>query len=583
MLKPPPSSLLRLRIAGCLVPVGAAALVAVLPGRAAAQVSTGGIGFGDILPNVGTDARVGDLRPQLESFLNPAVPLSVRPAWIVQPAIEDDVGVTDNALRVSAPRRADVFTIIAPSVTVSGDTRRLQVNLAYNPLIVLYANNGSQNQVYQYFNGQALATIVPDAVFVDLRGSISESSLTSGFNNAQTQSFNRQNTVQTTTFEVSPYYQHRFGGYGQGELRYTIARTLQDDQGQNITNLPTQQNFGQPGYGGIGNLTTQTESGTFSTGENLGRFNDNFTVAATQYSGSGSYVGAYRNEIQNEFGFALNHSLTALAGIGYQDLTYGGTPGYRLNAGTYNVGFRYAPNPETALTVLYGRHDGGSQVEFTGEASPTARTRFVTRYTTGITSDLQQSQAFLNNTTVGSGGAVTDTATGAPVLNNNNFNGVQNGVYRLTRFSASLSFLQERDSYSLSVSNEVRTALTSTPTLLGNGVVPSGTNTNSTFGSLAWQHDLSPNMNLSTIGQYGVATNTGQFIGTGNQNTRTLSVTTALSRQFTETLSGSVRYSYTNQSGGTFGNSFNQFGVNNGFNTGSYSENLLFVGLRKSF
>ncbi len=581
MRKPPHSKRKRLVFAGSTIRLGFAAsasALALMTGAASAQISTGGIGFGNILPNVGVDPRMGDLRPQLESFLNPAAPIAARPTYLIQPSIDGQVGVTDNALRQAAPRRADVFTVISPSIAVSGDTRLLQVNLAYSPQAVIYANTSSQNQVYQYFNGQALATIVPNAVFVDVRGAITESSLTSGFNQPQTQSLNRNDTVQTTTFEVSPYVQHRFGGLGTGELRYTIARTLQDTQGNQSNNPGTNLNFGQPGYGGLGNLTTQTESGTFTSGEDLGRFNDQFTASATQYAGSGSYVGAYRNEIQNEFGFAINRAVTALAGIGYQDLFYNGTPGYRLNAGTYNVGARYEPSPDAQFTIIYGRHDGGSQVEFDGAFSPTARTRFVTSYTTGITTDLQQSQNLLNSTTVGPGGRVTANGTGAPVLTNG-FNGVQDGVYRLNRFSASLSFLQERDSYALSVSNEVRTSLTNTPTLLGNGVVPAGTNTNTTFGTLSWQHDLSPNTSLSTTGQYGITTNTGQFVGTGSQNTRTIQLIASLNRVFTETLSGTLRYSYTNQTG----NNVNQFNSITGFNTGSYSENVLLLGVHKSF
>ena len=563
------------------MPVGLATMAAAAP--AAAQISTGGIGFGNILPNVGVDPRVGDFRQDLQNFLTPAPSTAVQPPFLIQPAIEVDVGATDNALRVNNPRRADVFTIIAPSLAVSGDTRRLQVNLSYNPEAVLYAQTPSQNQVYQYFNGQILATIVPDTLFVDARGSITQSSLLGGFNQPQNQSLNANNTVQTTTFEVSPYLQHRFGGIGSGELRYTIARTLQDDQGNQVINPNTTQNFGQAGFGSIGNLTTQSESGTFTTGEDLGRFNDSFTGIATQYYGSGSYVGAYRNELQNEVGFALNHSFSILAGFGYQDLFYSGTPAYRLNAGTYNVGFRWAPSPDTNFTILYGRHDGSNQVEFDGELAPTARSRFVTSYTTGITSDLQQNQSFLNNTTVAAGGLVTATNTGAPVLNSG-FNGVQNGVYRLTRFSASLSLLQERNSYSVFASNEVRTALTSTPTLFNNAIIPAGTNTNTTFGGVSWQHDLSPNTTLVASGQYGVTNNTGQFVGIGNQSTTTFQLTAVLSHQFTETLSGTLRYTFTDQTGNSVGTQFgNQINTFNGFNTGSYSENSVLLGLRKSF
>ena len=189
----PPSPSIRTRrpqSAGPLAALLAPGAALLLAAPAHAQVNTGGIGFGNILPNYGVDATTGDLRSQLESFLNPNASTVAHPAFLITPSIDGSIGATDNALRVQTPRRADLFTVIAPAVTVTGDTRLLQVNLSYNPNIVLYAQNSSQNQVYQYFNGQALGTIVPDAVFIDLRGNITESSLTGGFNQPQSQSLN---------------------------------------------------------------------------------------------------------------------------------------------------------------------------------------------------------------------------------------------------------------------------------------------------------------------------------------------------------------------------------------------------------
>lgn len=552
-------------------------------------------GIGGLLPNVGTDPTAGNIRPQLERFLQPQTSLVGRPAWLFTPAIETDFGVTDNVYRAAAPRRTDVFTLITPQLVVSGDTAHVTANLAYSPQFTVYANTGSQTQVAQYFNGQALATILPDAVFLDLRGSITQSSLTNGgFNQVQTQSYGNQNTVQTETFSISPYATQRFGGWGTGTVRYTFTRSLQDNQGnqnnQPFVNTSNTLNSvsGQSGYGSVGNLSTSTEYATFTTGENFGRYNLTPSVSATQYSGSGSYNGAYRNEAQVQLAYAINHKFSLTSSIGYQDLAYAGTPasfgyagstGYRFNGATYSVGFTYAPNPDTKLSIQYGRLDGGDQVSFDGEFSPSPRTRFLARYSTAITSDLQQSQSQLANTTVGNSGIVTDTRTGAPVTNGG-YNGLQNGVYRLNRFSATLLYLQERDSYSFSIGNDQRTTLTTTPTYLNNGLVPAGTNTNSTYASVQWQHDLSPDMNFSTSAQYGISTNTGQLVGAGNQNSATLSLSAILSRTFTQTLTGSLRYTYANVSGGQV---FATSGLNNAFNTGNYSVNTLLVGLHKSF
>ncbi len=575
-------------------PLGVAAGLAgmcLLAHPASAQYSTAGQPYtGGILPNVGTDSRVGDLRPQLQSYFQSlAAPSSTTPAWTITPSLGVDIGLTDNALRTNSPRRADIYTNISPTLVLSGDTARLKVNLAYSPQITVYATQNSQNQVSNYFNGQALATIVPDAVFLDLRGNVSVSSLAgNGINNGASQTNNRQNNVQTITVSATPYAEHRFGGWGTARIGYSVTRTLQDRQDDNtlVVNNQALSNFGSPGYGAVGNLTTQRERASFTTGENLGRWNNILVIEAIQYNGSGSYRGAHRNQVQNEVGYALTRKVTLLGGFGYQDIRYAGVPPVRINEPTWNFGARYAPNPDSTVTILYGRRDAITSISFDGQFAPTSRTRLIGRYSTGLTTDIEEAQNVLSTTTVGPTGLVTDSATGAPVGNSSSF-GVQNGIYKVKRFSATGLLLQDRDSYSVTFTSEDRTTSTTTPSLLNNTVIPAGTNSTSVSASASWQHELAPDLSSTASAQYSLTNNTQQYLGGNGGQQRTLSLTAALSKQFTTSLSGSLRYTYTDQSGGQAGTL--QFGQtasgNQGLflNRGSYTENLLLVGLRKSF
>lgn len=564
---------------------------------AQAQIGNGGGAqpfTGGILPQLGTDTRIGDLRPQLQSYFDAqAAPRITTPAWIVTPSIGVDVGATDNALRTSTRQRADVFTTLTPGLAIIGDTPRLKVNLFYSPQITVYASSPSQNQINQALDAQARGIIVPDALFIDARGSISTTSLSgNGLSQYQTAAYNRQDTVQTTSFSVTPYAEHRFGSDGTGRIGYSLARTMQDtqaSQGQinqlnqnqfNQNGLQNNQttainNFVTPGYGALGNLTTQRERGSFTSGENLGRFNS-FTVAeAIQYMGNGVYSGAYRNQLEEEIGFALTRRITLLAGVGYQDIRYGGTPVIRVNEPSWNFGARYSPNPDSTITALYGRHDGITSISFDGQYAPTARTRIIGRYSTGITSDIEEAQSVLDSTTVGPTGLVTDTATGAPVGGSSS--GIDNGIYKLKRLSIEALLLQERDTYSASITTEDRTALSnSSASYLGNGFVPAGTTTNSVYASVNWQHDLAPGLNSVLLGSYGITSSSSNVLVGNSGQQRTFSISAALNKQFTETLSGSVRYIFNDQSGGRVGSGF-------GGNNGSYTSNIVLVGFRKSF
>jgi hypothetical protein len=74
---------------------------------------------------------------------------------------------------------------------------------------------------------------------------------------------------------------------------------------------------------------------------------------------------------------------------------------------------------------------------------------------------------------------------------------------------------------------------------------------------------------------YGVS-NTGVFFGNPGSSQDTFQVYTGLTHTFTETLSGSVSYSHAERFGGAISNVPSNFG-------GTASQNLVLVGLRKSF
>ncbi len=533
---------------------------------------------GGLLPATGVGGRGQDLRSNLEGLL-PNLPVrSIGRAWTISPSIGVDVGVTDNPGGSGRSSSVDAFTMISPTVALTGDTSRLTVRLNYAPEVYLYARTSGQNRVSQSLNASTLVTIVPETFFLDLRGLISEQSRTGSnqlVNQQNNQFLSRQDTIRSVSFSATPYLQHRFAGWGTGRIGYSIARTLQDSQdGLNTFNNGLNTFDTSPGFGTTGNLTTQRERASFVTGENLGRINNETILEAVQYSGSGAYHGAYRNTVSNELGYAVSRTITLLGGIGYQDLRFSGAPGYRLREPTWNVGTRLSPNADSTITVLYGRRDGSTQVSFDGSYSPTARTRIFGRYSTGISSDAEDQQSVLQTTSVGPTGLLVDSVTGAPVSATNSF-GTQNGINRIKRLSFTALLLMDRDSFSATVTNEDRTTLTPSTSFLGNTVAP-GTSSSSTTGSLGWQHDLNPVTSLSTTVSYGVSNNATLLGNAGGGSQNTFSASASLGHTFTETLTGSVRYSYTDRSGGQGNNLPATLG-------GNSTQNLLLVGLRKSF
>ncbi len=537
-----------------------------------------------VLPAASVDVRTGDLRQQLKGYQQSAQDRAAQPAWIVSPSVGVDVGLTDNALLTQRARQVDAFTVISPTMIISGETSRLKVNLAYSPVGYVYASTSSQNRFDQYLNGSVTGVLVPELLFLDLRGSIAQQSRVGGLG-ANNNQFNPQDQVQSITISATPYVEHRFGGWGTGRVGYSISRTLQDT-GSNNTNFTNSQNIGLQnftnlGTGITGNLTTQRERGTFVTGENLGRFNNFTTVEAVQYYGAGAYHGAYRNIISNDVGYAVTRTITVVVGAGYQDLYFSGTPGYRVSEPIWNAGVRFTPAPDSTISIGVARRDGANSLYLDAALSPTARTRLYSRYSEGLTTDAEDQQNLLASTTIGSTGLLTDSVTGAPVASTSALFGTQNGLFRLRRFSLDGSLLLNRDVLNASVVNEDRSNISAVsfgPGTSSNGllpILPAGSASNGTFGTLTWQHELTPVLTSSVSVSYGVTTYSNLGAGQSQASDTSRIGQAALSYVFTPTLTGNARYSFTqrtsNQAQTIFGNQ------------GSYVANQVLVGLRKSF
>ena len=557
------------------------------PGAGSAAAAPSGLGT-STLPSLGSGVRVGDLRSQLERLLPRAVlPRSTAPAVQFFPSIGVDVGFTDNAARRgtrSGTRSggADVFTLITPSLLATADTRRVQANFAYSPTVELYASTPGSNRISHFLNAGAVVTVIPDRLFVDLRGSVTQQSIFGGFSQGTatpggTSTLNRRDQTTTASVFVSPYYVQRLGGYGTAQLAYSLSYVDQGNLSGStvigntvfdpVTGLPVTTTRGR----GIGDLLTQREVATFTSGENLGRIRSSLTLSATQYDGSGAYSNARRNEAVLDNAYAITRTVAVLGSIGYQNLRYATIPRTRVDGVLWNVGVRYAPTPDDFIAVRYGRKDGFNDFAADASYQTTPRTRVFLRYSNGLSSDLEESSNLLASTQVDTFGNSVDATTGRPVLSTtNNFFGIQDNLFRLRRLSASGVLLLDRDAFTLSLVHETRSLVGRVPTAT---LAASGTSGSGLYTTLQWQHDLAPDLQSQVILQYGTRDSDDDFAATGTnarraRSDRVISAAASLNYQLSQTISTRALYQISNSSG-------------NG--AGDVTQNLVLVGLRKTF
>lgn len=545
---------------------------------------------GGLLPTFGNSSISGGLRNAVASVLPGAPTVNTGLAWTYSASLGVDVGLTQTSYGNSQFSGTDFTTVISPEIDVTGDTRRLTVRLSYSPLITLYAGGGpNQTYVAQNLNASATATIVPEAFFVDVRAVAAETSRFGGTQYLSSQFINSNDAVQTYSFSISPYFVHRFGGWGTFRAGYSYSYTAQDgltglnnlyntnyySTVYNLNSVTAANTTYAGGYGTTGNLGTSSEFASFTTGENLNRIKYEVDVSASQYGGGFAYEGSFQDTINNTISYALNHDISVYGSVGYQDIRYGGGGfgnNYRLSAISWAVGATLTPNPDSSFTIQYGRSYGEQTIQFSGSYAPGPRLRLGANYSIGISTGIQQQQQLLSTTAVGVGGILVDSRTGLPVVGTNSF-GSQYGLSRVKQLSINASYvLDQRDTLSAGVSNQTQTTLLSSSSFNG-ALVPANTSASNTVGSVSWQRELNPSTSLSASASYGVFDN-GNLLGSPGNSQSIYGFSANLGHSFTETLSGHVSYGYSHASGEQA--IFNRYGIN-------YSQNVFLVGLRKSF
>jgi uncharacterized protein (PEP-CTERM system associated) len=562
-----------------------------------------GAPLGTELPE--TDAT--GLRNQLR-LANPAAQGN-QGAWTILPRITVEELFTDNALEATAPRRFDAATLIAPGVTVLADTARLKLTLDYQPNLILHAIDGPLNVVTQQLNAVGLITVVPDLAYIDVRAVSGVQSVLGGLAGTGTlgassvdlnalaasslasntgEGLNRRNEVQTSSYGIAPYLLRQFGDYGTGKLGVSVnaART-------STINGFVASPFPAGGTNGQNTLTTE-QIARFTSGPFLSRFHDTVefdlqqsrtqadSIAAIVANSNavttvpGNSLTSQRQTFNNQLSYALTHTFTVLASIGEQRISYSGASFASIHGPTWSVGFNYAPGPDTSVTVTYGHQNGDNAVQANGRLPIGGRSLLTFSYSDTVGTQLENLQNQLNNSTVGQTGALINALTGGPTLIATNELGVQSGVFRfktanvsfLTRWprdtlQATLSWSQQQLlTPSLALSSITFDPVTGVAILNTTPTTSASSSTVSTAG-LAWAHELSPDLTMSTGATYSFIHRSGQI------NDGSLAAAIGLKYILSPSVLLNARYSF-----------FDRVSKIPGY---SLYENLLLLGITKQF
>jgi uncharacterized protein (PEP-CTERM system associated) len=450
---------------------------------------------------------------------------------------------TDNAgYQLGAGRDVgdDFITSIQPAVRLVDNTQRIVVNITYDPVAQIYARHTDFSQFEEQGSGDILVTLLPDWLYFDLRGNISQQSVFGGFGPATTVELSPDERETISSFAVSPYVSHTFGGHGTVEAGVGYSYSAVDASHALNNALLNETELTGLGDYGSSYLNTERAFASYTTGEDFGRLRDRIGTDDSFYQGSGALRDAHRILVVDDISYAFTRLITGLGEAGYEDLEYPGA-GYSYTGPVGAVGVKLTPSRNTAVVAEYRWLDGFGSVFVQATAQISPRIRAFGGYSEGISTFQQDLQTSLLSQTNDVTGVSATALSASPLLQTGSFFGGNEYLSRVRRLDATATYLGEMDTAALSFEYDRTTPVGHpigelTP-LSTRGYYISGTE----------KHQLSPSLSASVFAQYG-SNNTGLTnLGTGD----TVSFSVSLDKLFTETLTGYVRVGGTYVVGGS--------------------------------
>src|SRR6516162_7689385 len=421
---------------------GAPAVQPALPGVGPdilPLVPGGGFGFPNPLnpPTATNNAAppIAAVAPTSPLGLSPlgfgVVPLQANdptaPAYLIRSYASVSETLTDNVHNVHSPRDAAAYTNLAPGVSISADTPRLQAVLSGNLNTAFYIPSSSNlNQVYGSLYANGFGTVVPDTLFVNLSSVVTQSTPLPGFGfqNLSRLPTNQQTQVYSST--VSPFFRHSFDGLVDTQLQYTFNSTNYGGSTRVVaTPLSTPTTL----------ASSTSNEGTFiaTTGQDFTRTLARLTLDASNFdSGSTNQSSQFSGFTDLEYRIAPQAA--ALARVGYQSIQYPFAPAATFVGPTWLIGgaigtYGYGSGPGY-LSLEYGRQQG--VLGFTGSAryNITPTMVFTANLVQGLSSPGQDIGSTLATSTLDPFGSIVDEYSGLPVTFYSPGIGLTNSVYR---------------------------------------------------------------------------------------------------------------------------------------------------------
>ena len=439
-------------------------------------------------------------------------------AWLIQPGIQVGETATDNASLSHTNRTADLITMINPQLTVTGDTERTKLDINYSPILQRNLVETGNNRLDQNLFGTGVFAAIPDAVFINGRGSAFEGSRGGGMGPINPTNFRFNDRTEILAYDGGPEWRFPLPIHdgATGDLNYTIGQTRFYS---NTGPLSTGQ-VANP----ITNSTLQDLRLALSSGDRSGFLTGQLTTDGSRTRIDGGNGTNDSGVVLLETQLRLNPVFQLLGSVGYEDYRYSTASFANINDPTWYGGAKWAISDDTSVQLTYGQRQGIDSFAGNAHYAVTPLTTLTADYQETITTPQQQIISNLNQLQLNQAQVIINPQTGVPESIVANELALQNSIYRDKLFRAGLVTRNEPNVYTVSLRYEAFEPI-------------QGTNPDSFIGADGtWQHAINLTDSFSLLAGYYRRQQFGQS---------TIEIQASLGRQITDTLNASIGYEFT--------------------------------------
>ncbi len=449
--------------------------------------------------------------------------------WIFNPYIGMSETYTDNAYGTASDEQDDAITTLRAGFEVEGIGRRLQLRAAYDVGYNVYARFSELNGFDHNLLASGNAELISDNLFLETDVALTEERYSSDGTTAYSDRSGTGDNTRVLNTRISPYYQHDFGGYATGIIRYTHSMV-------SFTNTNSRISGSEPNDSDTNRIDLTLQSGReFSRTK--------WAVEAFAFDNQvDNGDDLKRSTMKADGQVPINRYVALLASGGWDEFDGDNINNDKISGAFYGAGVRLTPGPRTDLSVQVGHRFGGGVVDADFTYLISSEARFIAGYHVDVAGS---GSSFANARILDQNGDLVNPNTFA--------GGYSDSIAKTKTFSMGLSGEKGRNTYSATASYITRT-------ILNTGADEEVVSFDGNF-----TRQLSRRLEWNLGGGYAEILD-AQVAGSREKS---FYGQTGLSYQFTPTFIGSLAYGHYNQ------DSENSFD--------SYRENTISISVRKEF